>query len=142
MSDGSLPPGETIRRAAVCDDPTHPEGCVVVVLPLFVYGSLRDPHVRARVLGERADLTTISATLRSYARQLVPSFDYPFIVPATPDDRVEGEIILGLIEADYAILDRYEDVEDGLYVRITVSAETAGGQVNAWAYLKGPNAPS
>jgi gamma-glutamylcyclotransferase (GGCT)/AIG2-like uncharacterized protein YtfP len=113
-----------------------------VTLPLFVYGSLRDPRVRQRVLGERADLTTIPATLRGFTRQFVPSFDYPFIVPATPDDRIEGEIILGLKEADYPVLDAYEDVEDGLYMRIAVSAETADGQVNAWAYLKGSNAPS
>ena len=109
-------------------------------LPLFVYGSLRDPRVRARLLGKRADLTTIPAILRGYARQTVPGFDYPFIAPATPDDDVEGEIILGLTEADYPILDRYEDVEDGLYARTAVALETASGRKVAWAYLKGPAA--
>lgn len=113
-----------------------------MTLPLFVYGSLRDPQVRAHVLGERADLSTIPAILHGYARQLMPSFDYPFIVPAKPDDRVEGEIILGLTEADYPVLDEYEDVDNGLYVRDTVTVETADRPVDAWTYLRGPAGPS
>jgi gamma-glutamylcyclotransferase (GGCT)/AIG2-like uncharacterized protein YtfP len=113
-----------------------------VTLPLFVYGSLCDPRVRARVLGERSDLTTCPAMLHGHARQVVPRFDYPFLVPADADDTVDGELILGLADADYPILDRYEDVDDGLYVRARVTVETTDGPVDAWAYLKGPAAPS
>ena len=113
-----------------------------MTLPLFVYGSLRDPRVRARVLGEREELTTCPASLFGHARQTVPGFDYPFIVPADADARVDGELILGLADADYSILDRYEDVDDGLYVRARVTVETADGPVVAWAYLRGPSAPS
>ena len=111
-----------------------------MTLPLFVYGSLRDPRVRARVLGARPDLPTCPAALYGHARQMVPGFDYPFLVPAEADARVEGELILGLADADYPVLDRYEDVDDGLYVRGRVTAETADGPVDAWAYLKGPAA--
>jgi gamma-glutamylcyclotransferase (GGCT)/AIG2-like uncharacterized protein YtfP len=109
-------------------------------VPLFIYGSLRDPHVRARLLGDRPELTTIPAVLYGYARQMVSDFEYPFIVPAGPDEHVDGEIILGLTDADYATLDRYEDVDDGLYVRATVTVQTQRDPEGVWAYLKGPAA--
>jgi gamma-glutamylcyclotransferase (GGCT)/AIG2-like uncharacterized protein YtfP len=112
--------------------------------PLFVYGSLRDPRVRARLLGERADLTTRPAVLRGHARQATPDFDYPFVVPAGRGDLVDGELLLGLGPADYAILDSYEDVDDGLYQRVAVTVETPDGPVEAveaWVYLKGPATP-
>ncbi len=113
-----------------------------MTLPLFVYGSLRDPRVRARVLRERPGLTTSPATLRGHARRMVSGFDYPFLVPADVDDTVDGELILGLADADFPVLDRYEDVDDGLYVRDRVTVQTADGPVDAWTYLKGPAAPS
>ena len=109
--------------------------------PLFIYGSLRDPRVRADLLGERPGLTTCPAILHGYTRQTVSSFDYPFIVPAESDARVDGELLLGLVDADYAILDRYEDVDDELYLRAPVTVETEDGSVDAWAYLRGPAAP-
>jgi gamma-glutamylcyclotransferase (GGCT)/AIG2-like uncharacterized protein YtfP len=109
--------------------------------PLFIYGSLRDPGVRAGLLGERLDLTTCPAILRGHTRQRVSNFDYPFVVPAAPAARVDGELLLGLQPDDYAILDRYEDVDDGLYMRVGVSVDTAAGPVDAWTYLKGPAAP-
>jgi hypothetical protein len=49
-----------------------------VTRPLFIYGSLRDPRVRAQLFGARADLSTCPATLPSHERQSVASFDYPF----------------------------------------------------------------
>jgi len=113
-----------------------------VILPLFVYGSLRDPLVRARLLGERADLVTCPATLHGHARQTVTDFDYPFVVPAGSDGSVDGDLLLGLTDADYAILDQYEDVDEGLYVRAAVTVQTASGPANAWTYLRGPTAPS
>jgi gamma-glutamylcyclotransferase (GGCT)/AIG2-like uncharacterized protein YtfP len=111
-----------------------------VTLPLFVYGSLRDPRVRARLLGQDRDLRTCPAVLRGHARQEAPGFDYPFVVPADADARVEGELLLGLEAADYAVLDRYEDLEDGLYRRVAVTVETPDGRADAWTYLKGPAA--
>ena len=113
-----------------------------MTVPLFVYGSLCDPRVRRRLLGERTDLTTCQATLHGFARQIVPGFDYPFVVPAAADAKVDGELLLGLHEADYPTLDRYEDVDDGLYVRARVTVETTDGPADAWTYLKGPAAPS
>lgn len=114
-----------------------------MTLPLFVYGSLRDPRVVARLFGARSDLRTGPATLPGHERQTVPSFGYPFLVPADGDARVDGELLLGLTADDYRILDRYEDLDEGLYVRAIVTVQTADGLVvDAWAYLRGPNAPS
>src|SRR5687767_13312084 len=119
------------------DDPS-------MLLPLFIYGSLRDPRVRAQLFGPRSDLTTCPATLRGYMRQTVPSFDYPFLVPAdaAAEDQVTGELLLGLWPDDYAVLDGYEDLDEGLYLRAAVTVETPHGPVDAWAYVRGPNAPT
>ena len=111
-----------------------------MTLPLFIYGSLRDPRVRMHLLGARTDLATRSASLHGYARRMVPGFDYPFVVPAESDASVDGELLLGLTDADYTILDRYEDVDEGLYVRAGVSVATRDGPLDAWTYLKGPAA--
>ena len=111
-----------------------------MTLPLFIYGSLRDPHVRTDLLGERTDLATCPATLHGYVRELVPGFEYPFVMPAGSDIAVDGELLLGLTDDDYTILDRYEDVDDGLYVRVMVTVETEDGPLAAWTYLKGPAA--
>jgi hypothetical protein len=96
-----------------------------------------------QVLGSRAaSVTTCSAVLHGYARIMVPSFDYPFVVPADASSRVDGELLIGIQAADYDILDRYEDVEDGLYVRIMVTVVRQTGPADAWVYLRGPNAPA
>ena len=109
--------------------------------PLFIYGSLRDPAVRARLLGDRPDLTTCPAVLHGHARQTGPGFGYPFVVPAAPDAQVDGDLLRGLHDADYAILDAYEDIDDGLYVRVAATVETSNGPVDARVYLRGPAAP-
>lgn len=113
-----------------------------VTLPLFVYGSLRDPRVRTQLFGARPDLSACPAVLPGHERQTVPSFGYPFLAPVDTDTRVDGELLLGLTDDDYSILDRYEDLDEGLYVRSIVRVQTADGSVDAWAYLRGPNAPS
>lgn len=110
-------------------------------LPLFIYGSLRDPRVRTRVLGERTDLSTRPAVLHGHVRLMVPGFGYPFVAPAGPDDNVDGELLLGLRPADFVTLDVYEDVEDGLYVRDAVTVRMPNGPERAWVYLKGPAEP-
>lgn len=108
--------------------------------PLFVYGSLRDPDVRARVLG-RPHLAMCPATLRGWRRHMVPGFAYPFLVLATPESVVEGELMLELTVADYVRLDEYEDVDSGLYDRHGAIVETPSGPAGVWVYVKGPAEP-
>ena len=110
-------------------------------LPLFVYGTLTDPHVRERLLGRRCDLEVIRALLRDYARVSVPGVAYPFVAPEV-GGAVDGMAIFGLIAADYAVLDEYEDVPGGLYARTLVDVELLGcgtsRAVRAWVYARGP----
>lgn len=97
--------------------------------------------MRAQVLGQSAAcVTTCPAVLPGHERIMMPGFDYPFVVPADRASRVEGELLHGLGPPEYELLDRYEDVEDGLYVRVVVTVETAAGSADAWVYLRGPNA--
>jgi gamma-glutamylcyclotransferase (GGCT)/AIG2-like uncharacterized protein YtfP len=111
------------------------------LLPLFVYGSLRDPDIRRFVLGH-SDVTTMPATLAGHVVERVPSFDFPFLVPTDDDtSQVEGELLLGLTAGDYVMLDSYEDTDHGLYVRARVRLQTADGSREAFAYLRGPGAP-
>ena len=86
-------------------------------------------------------ITTEAAVLRGHVWEVVPSFGYPFVRPGADGDEVTGEMLLGLTAHDYARLDRYEDTDSGMYVRVRVSVETAAGAVEAWTYRKGPGAP-
>ena len=113
-------------------------------LPLFVYGTLADPRVREELLGQRPELEVIRARLHGYRRLAATDYPYPFVEPAT-DERVEGLAILGLGDDDYAILDEYEDVPEGIYERVRVEVELLGrgaiGVVAAWVYAR-PRCPS
>lgn len=112
-----------------------------VELPLFVYGTLADPAVRANVLGDRDDrpaVTARPAMLAGYRRASVPDFEYPLIEPGAAGDRVDGRLLAGLTADDYAVLDQYEDVGEGLYARVRVSVSLDDGQADAWAYVQGP----
>ena len=113
------------------------------VLPLFVYGTLMDPAGRARVLGARAAVTARPARLTGYRRLVIPSFEYPVIVAGAPEDTVDGQLLDGLTADDFAALDAYEDVDEGLYARVRVDVRTGDGDTDdepvvAWVYVRGP----
>jgi gamma-glutamylcyclotransferase (GGCT)/AIG2-like uncharacterized protein YtfP len=112
-------------------------------LPLFAYGTLADPQTRQRLLGARPELEVVRARLRGYARVSVPGFSYPFIVPSEPDAVVDGVLILGLSAADYDVLDEYEEVAAGTYVRVRTEVEILGcgapRTVRAWVYAQAPS---
>ncbi len=96
---------------------------------LFVYGTLRDETLRARLLGRR--VRALPARLRGFAVRAVRDADYPALVP----DRsgvVTGLLLTGLDAGDLARLDRYEG---GEYRRVPVRAEVAGRLRPAWVYL-------
>ena len=124
-----------MTRPTDADAPGQPS-----TLPLFIYGSLRDPGLRDFLFGERPDLATRPATLRGFSRHHSDAIGYPFVIPDA-EAQVEGELLYGLRADDYVVIDAYEDVADGLYARVQVTVEAEVGPVAAWTYVKGPNAP-
>ncbi|MFC4439360.1 MULTISPECIES: gamma-glutamylcyclotransferase family protein [Natrialbaceae] len=103
---------------------------------VFVYGTLTDPDrvetVLERVPGARYELES-GATLEGLRRV---EGEYPTLAPG---GRVEGRL-LAVDERGLEALDRYEGVDRGLYVRITVPhADGKGDGDDVWIYVGGPD---
>ena len=109
---------------------------------LFVYGSLVDPGCLDDVLGHAHQGERLAARLVGYERRKTDAFAYSFIVSAAGRS-VEGVLIMDLSPCDLRALDRYEDVDAGLYQRRLVEVEAWGcGQQPlrrcAFVYAAGP----
>lgn len=109
---------------------------------LFVYGSLVDPACLDGVLGHRHPGERLAARLLGYRRQMKEGFDWPFIV-AADGAAVDGILLMDLTPYDLHVLDRYEEVEFGIYQRVPVEVEAWGCgarpiYVRAATYLAGP----
>jgi hypothetical protein len=107
-----------------------------------VYGSLVDPRKLDEVLGYHFLGERLRARLSGFERVLADGFDYPFLV-AQPAHVVEGILIMDLSARDLDVLDRYEEVEVGLYQRIAVEVEMWGcgpkpAFLAAHTYVAGP----
>lgn len=114
------------------DDPRH----------LFVYGSLVDPACLDGVLGHRHLGERLAARLPGYRRIITRGFEWPFIVTATGAS-VDGVLLMDLSPYDMHVLDRYEEVEFGIYRRELVEVEAWGCgarpiYVRAATYVAGP----
>ncbi|KKB11112.1 hypothetical protein VE25_14990 [Devosia geojensis] len=97
--------------------------------PLFVYGTLRDPDIRAAVLGR--DVEAEPATLPGYRTVFYPGRSYPALAPAQ-GQRAHGLLLTGLTGADLAMLDAFEAHE---YRRDAVRVATGRGAVVAETYM-------
>lgn len=89
-------------------------------LPLFIYGSLLDAALRAKVIGHLTWVTP--ATLRGYERD---KRRYWFI-RSRDAASVEGAVLMSLTADDLQALDRYEEVPR-LYTRQRVRVRLADG---------------
>ncbi len=110
------------------------------ILPLFAYGTLRDPALLDRLLGPSPERTLVAAELRDFAKVWRPGFDYPLVVPQ-PGARVRGVLIFGLDGEAYRVLDDYEGVAEGDYRRIQARVWPRGAErqaVEAYVYAAGP----
>ncbi len=96
---------------------------------LFAYGTLVDPSQLQAVLGHAHLGERLAARLVGYRRVTTDTYPYPFVVEAA-GERVDGVLIMDLSPYDLQVLDRYEEVELGVYRREPV-------QVEAWGC--GPN---
>ncbi len=96
---------------------------------LFVYGTLLDRFHREQVLGH--PVRTVSARLPGYERLRKRYF---CVVPRAGGE-VPGLLLLDLSEADFQILDRYEEVPR-LYTRARAEVlDEAGKPVRCWLYV-------
>ena len=114
-------------------------------LPLFAYGTLTDRPTLEQVLGRQHAGAVMPATLRGYARVAASGFGCPLVAPAAPESVVDGIAIFDLSEADYRLLDEYEDVAHAFYERVRVEVELrdsdeVGRIVPAWMYAAGTSA--
>src|ERR1051326_1553969 len=100
---------------SVADDARH----------VFVYGSLVQPDRLDEVLGHRHLGERLAARLADYRRVATADYPYPFIV-AEPGASVDGALLMDLSPYDLAVLDRYEEVESGVYRRDLVEVEAWG----------------
>ena len=91
---------------------------------LFAYGSLVDPRCLDTVLGHPHTGERLAARLTDFER-VSSTYPYPFIV-AAPGRHVDGVLIMDLDADDLARLDRYEEVDQAVYVRADVEVEAWG----------------
>jgi|ERR1051326_759852 gamma-glutamylcyclotransferase (GGCT)/AIG2-like uncharacterized protein YtfP len=109
---------------------------------VFVYGSLVQPSCLDEVLGHRHMGERLAARLADYRRVSTERYPYPFIV-AEPGASVDGILLMDLTPYDLRVLDRYEEVESGIYCRELVEVEAWGCgarpiYVRAETYVAGP----
>jgi gamma-glutamylcyclotransferase (GGCT)/AIG2-like uncharacterized protein YtfP len=112
---------------------------------LFAYGSLVDPACLDAVLGHKHGGERLAARLAGYQRVMRPTSAYPFIIEAEGAS-VEGVLVMDLSPCDMQVLDRYEEVDAGVYHREPVQVEAWGCgprpmHVRAEAYVAGPSTP-
>jgi gamma-glutamylcyclotransferase (GGCT)/AIG2-like uncharacterized protein YtfP len=103
------------------DSPTPGAGAA----HLFVYGSLVDPRRLDAVLGHRFSGERLRARLEGFERIGSAELGYPYLVEQ-PTSFVDGVLIMDLSPGDLDVLDRYEDVDTGVYERIVVEVEAWG----------------
>lgn len=111
---------------------------------LFVYGSLREPSIFESVCGYSFSLKPSQsrpwnvlraelAMLPNY-RRVSPDNVYFYAIPDT-NAKLQGFIIYDVPNSAMKVIDRYEGK---FYERETVTLHTAGGPVEAQAYLASP----
>jgi gamma-glutamylcyclotransferase (GGCT)/AIG2-like uncharacterized protein YtfP len=110
---------------------------------LFVYGTLVDPACLDEVLGHKHQGERLAARLRGFERVLSPTFAYPYVVESE-GSFVDGVLVMDLSPYDMQVLDRYEEVESGVYRREPVQVDAFGCgpnplHVQADVYVAGPS---
>jgi hypothetical protein len=123
MDKCSLPPGSSTRH-------------------LFAYGSLVDPLCLDEVLGRRHGGERLRARLDGFERISSAGYPFPYIV-AAHGRWVDGVLLTDLSADDVEALDRYEEVDQGMYQRQRVEVEAWGCgprtlRLQAHTYVAGP----
>ncbi len=122
------PKGQLVERAALWHSMRRLATALAAPLPmrsvpLFVYGTLRDPDLRRAVLG-RGDApgTVVPARLIGFRAAKLPARTYPGLV-ASRRHSVAGALIHGLTDLDREALAAYEGPE---YRLVRIPAQIKG----------------
>ena len=104
--------------------------------PLFVFGTLKHPALRRRVLRRRLPPRAITwAQARHVRAVLIAGRSYPMLIPR-PQGRVPGLLLRGLTARDWARLHDYEGDEYTLTTRWVV--DRRGRRIQAQVYVARP----
>jgi len=109
---------------------------------LFAYGSLVEPGCLDEVLGHRHTGERLRARLNGYQRVTSANYPYPYIVEAVGQS-VDGVLLMDLSPSEMRELDRYEEVDAGMYRREVIEVEAWGCgprpiRLLAHTYVAGP----
>ncbi|HWM58936.1 MAG TPA: MIP family channel protein [Pseudonocardia sp.] len=94
--------------------------------PLFVYGSLQFADVLRALLGRVPRHAPVE--VYGWRAAALPGVEYPGLVPAQPLNKVSGVILVGLEQADWEVLDAFEDPVYNLTLLTLVDGR------QAWTY--------
>ena len=106
---------------------------------IFVYGLLLFPEVVTALTGK--SFVMVDATLRDYRRYGLTNspLDAPVPVLISEAGRSQqGKLLLNVDAGSVAILDAFEEIDDGHYVKQQVRVESAGQWYSAFCYAAGP----
>ena len=103
-----------------------------MTLPLFAYGTLRDPDILALVLGRTLDPAQIvAATAPDHRAVPYPKQVYPALIAARGES-AQGQLLVDLSPADFDNLDAYEGKG---YARQTLRVKARGTIEVATVYM-------
>ena len=105
---------------------------------IFVYGTLMVDEVLSR-LGLKIN-SKFEARLNQYHRVCIQGADYPVaVLTGQQQDYIHGTVI-EVNSSDLSMMDFYEEIQDGIYLRCPVKVYESKGQPHdVQIYLKGPN---
>ena len=99
---------------------------------LFVYGSLKSLRLLARLIGRVP--ASMPAELKGYVKQRLEGSRYPIAV-RNPSSTIKGLLLLDLTDEELEVLDQYEDLPHGPYVRVQEVVHTPHGPKLAYVYV-------
>ena len=106
---------------------------------IFVYGLLMFPDIVTALTGRQYQM--VDAVLHEHRRYGLSKgpLDAPIpVLVAEPGAHQAGQLLLNVDAAALEILDFFEEVDSGHYVRQQVRVEAAGQWYSAFCYAAGP----
>jgi len=106
---------------------------------VFVYGLLMCPEIVHAITGKRYSMQ--SAVLADHKRFGVSQQPGDIALPALtdyPGYLQQGQLLTGVLAAELELLDFFEELDSGLYLRQQVRVQTGDQWLDAWCYKVGP----